>query len=316
MVIDSSVRKWLSERFGDRVRYDEPMARHTYIGVGGPAEAFVTPESLAELRAIVRYCYDGRLPYMIIGGGTNLLVRDGGIRGIVISLKACLTGMFRTGETGDGLLMTVLSGTTLASFCRRAVDQGQGGMSFALGIPGTVGGAIRMNAGTHLGKIESVIDSVSLLLPTGETVVINRKSLVFGYRSLSLGGDLEGEGKQPVTILSGCFRLRSGDPVVLRREAEAVLSDRRDKQPLDQPSAGCFFKNPASGKPAGELIDLAGLKGKHVGGAEISIKHGNFFVNTGDASSGDFLALMKMVQDAVSTRFGIDLEPEVAIVGT
>lgn len=314
-MIDHDTKEWLFHRFGENVKYDEPMAQHTSLGVGGPAGAYLTPRTPEDLKDVVRFSQENRLPFMVIGGGTNLLVKDKGLNGLVISLTRCLQGISRT-SIADALLLTVLAGTGMQTFCRYAIDHGLEGMNFALGIPGTVGGGIKMNAGTDHGQIESVLDKVSVLFPTGEIREIERKDLEFGYRSFSLGGRGKGvECGQPI-ILSGCFILHPADPGVLRHEAQAILGSRGKKQPLNWPNAGCFFKNPRSGKSAGELIELAGLKGKQVGGAAISIKHANFFINTGDASSADFLALMKTAQETVSTKFGIDLEAEVTIVGT
>jgi len=317
MLVDDNTRDWLTRRYGDKVRYQEPMARHTYIGVGGPAEAYLRPGTAAELTAAVKYALGKGLPYLIIGGGTNLLVKDGGLSGLVICLTDCLQGIYRTATEGGSVSVTVLAGTMMVSLCRYAVDNGLGGLNFAQGIPGTVGGGIKMNAGTGEGQMGSVLTGISVLLPTsGETLAIERQHLAFGYRSLSLGDGLGEDETGPIIILGGRLDLNESDPRALREEAQAVLRDRKRKQPLNQPSAGCFFKNPACGKPAGELIDLAGLKGERVGGAAVSVKHGNFLVNAGGASAGDFLALMERVQQKVSAEFGIDLEPEVAIVGT
>ena len=310
------IKKWLVHRFGECIKWDEPMAQHTSLGVGGPAEVYLSPETLADLKAVVRFSQENRIPFMVIGGGTNLLVKDKGLSGLVISLTRCFQGIESTNIIDEGVLLTVLSGTGMQTFCRYAIDHGLEGINFALGIPGTVGGSILMNAGTDSGQIESVLDTVSVLFPTGEIREIERKDLEFGYRSFSLG-DLGRElgGGQPI-ILSGCFILHPADPGVLRHDAQVTLRRRGEKQPLNWPSAGCFFKNPGSGMSAGELIELAGLKGARIGGAAVSDKHANFFINTGAASAADFIALMERVQDIVSTKFDIDLEAEVTIVGT
>ena len=314
--MNQDTKKWLLHRFGESVKWDEPMAQHTSLGVGGPAEAYLTPETLMDLKAVVRFSQENRIPSMIIGGGTNLLVKDKGLSGLVISLTRCLQGIGKAKIIDEGILLTVPCGTGMQTFCRYAIDHGLEGINFALGIPGTVGGGILMNAGTDRGQIESVLVKVSVLLPTGETRVIEREDLEFGYRSFSFVNRDRGlEGGHPI-ILSGCFILHPADPEVLMHDAQAVLRHRGEKQPLNWPSAGCFFKNPGSRESAGELIELAGLKGVRIGGAAISEKHANFFINRGEASSSDFLALMNRVQDVVSTKFGIDLEAEVTIVGT
>jgi UDP-N-acetylmuramate dehydrogenase len=315
-MIDHDTKEWLSERFPKSVRYEEPMAQHTSLGVGGPAEVYVSPETLEDLKDIVLFSNENHLHSMVIGGGSNLLVGDRGIEGLVISLARYLQDI-STPDSVDGIApLTVLAGTRLQALCRYAIDHGLEGTNFALGIPGTVGGGIKMNAGTERGQLGSVLDKVTVLFPSGEVREIGKEDLEFRYRSLSLA-DREQElgGGQPI-ILSGCFALHPADPEMLRRDAQAILRDRGEKQPLNWPSAGCFFKNPCSERAAGELIELAGLKGKRIGGAEVSAKHANFLINRGDASSGDFLALMKTIQDTVSTAFGVDLETEVTIVGT
>jgi UDP-N-acetylmuramate dehydrogenase len=189
-------------------------------------------------------------------------------------------------------------------------------MNFAIGIPGTVGGGILMNAGTAAGSMEGVLDAIEVLLPDGELLTIKRDQLVFRYRNLSLknvalNGDLE-----KTIILEGHFKLRPSDADYLKKEAQEMWNKRRMAQPSNYASAGCFFKNPASGKTAGELIELAGLKGKRVGGAEVSSKHANFIINTDNATAADVMALMEIVQETVSQTFNIELKPEVKIVGT
>ncbi len=196
------------------------------------------------------------------------------------------------------------------------MDHGLAGMNFALGIPGTVGGGIMMNAGTSYGRIENVLSQVTVLCPTGETTAIGRESLEFGYRSLTWERPKGVAGGGRPIVISGCFSLSASDPHTIGEEARQILREREQKQPIHEPSAGCVFKNPASGHPAGRLIEMAGLKGKRIGGAEVSGKHANFFINRGDASADDFLTLIAAVQDAVSAAHGVDLETEVTIVGS
>lgn len=315
--IDKPIRDQLSSYFKDRVKYEEPMARHTYIKVGGPAEAFVTPAAEAELVTAIRLAHENRLPYTVIGGGTNLLVKDGGIRGMVISTGDCLTGITQSWETGDDVLIAAMAGTPLAAVCRYAVGEALAGMNFALGIPGTLGGAIKMNAGTHLGQIASALSRLTILQSDGQMREFSANDVTFGYRSLSFPANLTAAEKQwPPIIRSGTFLLKKTDGIRLKAERDSILKERRAKQPLDQPSAGCFFKNPDAVESAGMLIDLAGLKGTSVGDARISEKHGNFFINAGNASADDFLSLMDKAQNLVAAKFGIKLEPEVQIVGS
>jgi UDP-N-acetylmuramate dehydrogenase len=316
MALDSDFIKWLENRFGDNVKFHEPMSSHTSLRVGGPAEALVTPENLEDLKALVEWSWNNGLSYLIIGEGTNLLIKDGGIRGIVIVLTKCLNTLVQTGMEADGPIVTASASVRMRSLCAYALKQGLEGMNFALGIPGTVGGGIMMNAGTSHGAMENVLESITVLLPTGRTRRIRREQLDFSYRTLSWNSELtEGHYAQTV-ILDGCFRLRPSDSEKLKKEARKILKARWKKQPMSWPSAGCFFKNPSSGKTAGQLIEMAGLKGKSIGGAEISSKHANFFINRYNASAADFLALMALTEETVSNKFNIDLKREVKIVGT
>lgn len=308
-------KKWLAKIFGKNVKFNEPMSRHTSLRVGGPAWAFVTPESFEKLSELIRWSKKKRIYCMVIGGGTNLLVKDGGINGIVVVLKKCLDGIARTDSGKDSVVVTAMAGTRFQTLCSFALNNGLEGMNFALGIPGTVGGAIIMNAGTAYGSMAGVIDSIKVLLPTEETRIILRQNLQFDYRKLSWDRKITDiDNWQPI-ILSADFSLHSSDQQRLKKQAVEILKARKKRQPSGFPSAGCFFKNPESGKTAGELIDLAGLKGKSIGGAKISSKHANFILNKGNASAADMLALMELVQERVSKIFNIELESEITIVG-
>ena len=317
-MLDSDSKKWLAGLFGDSVKFDEPMSWHTSLRVGGPAEAYVAIKRCEDLVKLVNWSRKKGFPCLVVGDGTNFLVKDGGINGIVVTLTRAFKKIIQTDTEKDGVIVTAMAGVRMQTLCRFAVERGLGGMNFALGIPGTVGGGIMMNAGTVYGSMESVIDSINVLLPTGLIKKIKKKDLIFNYRKLSwnkeknLAVGLEGK---PI-ILEGCFCLHPSDPQRLKKEAKAILKLRKKTQPAGSPTAGCFFKNPATGKTAGELIELAGLKGEQKGGAKISCKHANFIINSGRASAADILALMKLVQERVSKIFSIDLETEVKIVGT
>lgn len=315
MVLDPASRNWLASRFKGNVSFNEPMSKHTYFRVGGPADAYVAPENIEDLIALVNRLRQRRIPCRVIGDGSNLLVKDCGIRGVVIVLTKCLNKITQI-AAGDGdVVVDAMAGVRMRTLCDFSIARGLEGMNFALGIPGTVGGAIMMNAGTFYGSVENVLDSIKVLTPTGQTENIGKEKLVFGYRKLSWNNEKNDADSVQAVIMEGRFSLRLSDPEKLKREAEAILEKRRKTQPVDFPSAGCFFKNPASGKTAGELIELAGLKGRKIGGAEISTKHANFIINQGNASSADILALMELVQDTVSKAFGVKLETEVKIVG-
>ena len=314
MPLGTKEKNWLTEQFGRHVRFDEPMTRHTYFKVGGPAEAFVTPPDMAGLEQLMSWCRSSRQPWMVIGGGSNLLVKDGGIGGIVISLGQCLKDI-RTTEGGSDIRLTAQTGVKLPSLCRYCIERGFAGLNFALGIPATVGGAIVMNAGTARGSMADVLESIDCLQPDGRWVRFDRRELDFSYRCLSWkGSGPNDEGVIPI-IVDGSFSLKPGDAKMLADEAEEILKLRAAKQPIDQPSAGCFFKNPTPDRSAGELIEKAGLKGRQIGNARVSTRHANFIVNTGGATARDILSLMELVQKRVAEKFEVELVPEVKIVG-
>jgi len=315
MGLDRTARIWLRNRFKDDVRFDEPMSRHTSLKVGGPAEAFVTPATLADLQALVQWSGQAGLPFLVIGDGTNLLVKDTGIDGIIIVLTKCLNRISKIGSRNGGVIVRAMAGARLHKLCGFAIAADLMGMSFALGIPGTVGGAIMMNAGTSHGWVQDVLETITILTPAGETQTLAKERLDFSYRKLSLKNEITNRAPGDPIIIDGHFYLEPSAGRDLQQEAEEILKKRRERQPTNLPSAGCFFKNPVSGKPAGELIDLAGLKGERIGGALISPRHANFIINSGEASAGDILALMETAQTAVRKLFNIELEPEVKIVG-
>ena len=317
--LDNDSKKWLANVFGNSVKFDEPMYRHTSLRVGGPAQVFVTPESPEKLVKLIKWCGQKEFPYTVFGNGTNLLVKDSGIHGVVIVLTKCLNKITQSRADNNSVIVTALAGARLQALCAFAIENGLEGMNFALGIPGTVGGGIIMNAGTACGTMESVLDSIEILLPTGKNKILSKDNLCFGYRKLSWDTGEKGVYKSQSIILSGCFCLHhldpQADPQKLKQEANEILKTRKKKQPAGLPGAGCFFKNPSSGKTAGQLIEMAGLKGKSTGGAKISSKHANFILNTGSASASDILALMELVQKKVLNMFNIELETEIKIVG-
>lgn len=301
---------------GGGVLFDEPMSRHTYIRLGGPADAFVRPSSLDDLTKLIKWACQKKIPYLVVGGGSNLVVKDNGIRGLVISLTRCLNEIKIGREKRGKITVSAMAGVKTRTFCSLAMEKGLKGMNFAVGIPGTVGGGIAMNAGTRAGAMDRVIGSVKILLPDGRILDLNRTQLRFGYRELVWNGHSIRDMADAPVILEGDFILSAGDPEALKTEAKKMLEDRLNHQPVSQPSAGCFFKNPESGEPAGKLIDRAGLKNARVGGAMVSPRHANFIVNTGRASTSDVLELMRMIQEKVAARFDVNLIPEVKIVGT
>lgn len=315
MALSVEAKKWLIETLKDGVRFDEPMARHTSLRVGGPVDAYAEPETLEQLSGLLEGASERKIPYWVIGGGTNLMVTDGGIRGIVVVLKRCLNRIREPIPEGNRVAVIAQAGVTLQRLCRFAVRRGLEGLNFALGIPGSVGGAITMNAGTSRGAVADVLERVDVLLPGGGIRTIDRRQLDFGYRDLGWkGADFPSKGGMPV-IIEGRFRLRRGDPLKLKKEADAIRAERRKREPARYPSAGCFFKNPTTGQTAGQLIESAGLKGHRIGGAEISKKHANYIVNRKHAKATDILALMALAQDSVYRQVAVWLEPEVRIIG-
>jgi len=315
MLLDQDSRNRLKSLFGSCVRFDEPMSRHTYFRVGGPAEAFIAPESIEQLAKIISWSRDNGIPHIVIGNGSNLLVKDNGIPGIVILLTKCLNKIVFSGKGTDPVLVTAMAGVSTQALCSFAIREGLSGMNFAIGIPGTVGGAIMMNAGTSYGSVSDILDSVNVMISSGALLKIPKDEMAFSYRKLSWNINLTDQHEGEPIIIDGCFRLCRSDPALLKKEAGRILKKRRENQPAEMPSAGSFFKNPPAGKTAGQFIDMAGLKGTRIGGAEISAKHANFIVNTGKASASDILELMQLVQKKVFDRFNINLEPEVKIVG-
>jgi len=315
MLLDQDSRNRLKSLFGSCVGFDEPMSRHTYFRVGGPAEAFIVPESIEQLAKIISWSRDNGIPHIVIGNGSNLLVKDNGIPGIVILLTKCLNKIVFSGKETEPVLVTAMAGVSTQALCRFAIREGLSGMNFAIGIPGTVGGAIMMNAGTSYGSVSDILDSVNVMISSGAMLKIPKEEMAFSYRKLSWNINLTDEYEGEPIIIDGCFRLCRSDPALLKKEAGRILKKRRENQPAEMPSAGSFFKNPPADKTAGQFIDMAGLKGIRVGGAEISAKHANFIVNTGGASASDILELMQLTQKKVFDKFNINLEPEVKIVG-
>jgi UDP-N-acetylmuramate dehydrogenase len=222
-MLDSDSKKWLASILGNAVRFDEPMSRHTSFRVGGPAEVFAAPESLETLISLVKGCEERELVYTVIGGGSNLLVKDSGIPGIVIGVRGNRAEVFtpHPSPLTSDLIVKAQAGASLSAFCMKAVKNGFAGMNFALGIPGTVGGGIMMNAGTALGSMENVLESVSVLGPGGKVAEIQRKEMIFAYRKFGCKA-----GFKPALLIEGCFRLCPGDPEKLKKEADEILETR------------------------------------------------------------------------------------------
>lgn len=285
-----------------RVRLAEPLAPYTTFRIGGPADALVLPENIAELQSVLRYCADCGLPVFILGRGSNLLVRDKGVRGVVVKLA----GEFTRTEV-SGTAVTAGAGVPLAETARLAWRHGLGGMEFAHGIPGTVGGAVVMNAGAYDGEMKDIVTGAKVVDRQGNCREIDQAELSFGYRHSALQGD-------DLIVAMVALNLYPADPDAIQAKMDELAARRRAKQPLDLPSAGSTFRRPP-GYYAGTLIDQAGLKGRRVGDAQVSELHAGFIVNRGQATAADVLALIAIVQAEVRQQFGVMLEPELKIVG-
>lgn len=313
MGLGGSVEKGLERRFGEKVRFGEPMARHTTWRIGGPADAMVFPENEDDVRDLVVLLNDHDTGWFVLGGGSNLLVLDGGIRGVVISPAPGLADVSEA-PLPDGEGIRVQSGASLARVCRFAAEKGFAGMSFAAGIPGTVGGAVMMNAGIPGAEMSDVVSEIGMIGPEGETMNIGRSELDYSYRRLGLPKRAAGVPVRPGIIVSAVLTLQKKDAGTVRRETAERLARRKQSQPGGL-TAGSVFKNPPGGPAAGRLIDRAGLKGYTAGGAVVSEKHANFIVNRGDATASDVLELMEIIRRSVKDASGVELEPEVRVVG-
>jgi UDP-N-acetylmuramate dehydrogenase len=278
------------------------MANYTSFHIGGPADLLIMPENFKEIQDLLTLGREMKVPVTIIGNGSNLLVRDGGIRGVVIKLGNALTQM-----QADGEHITADCGVSLAALSNFAAREGLTGVEFAVGIPGSVGGAVLMNAGAYDGDMSKVVESASVLLPDGRIAEVKKDEFDFSYRHSSIQD-------HPGVILRVVFCLKRGDKAGIQSKMDDFMNRRRTKQPLELPSAGSMFKRPP-GYYAAALIDEAGLRGYRVGDAQVSEKHTGFVVNRGHATAKDVLQLIKDVQDKVYAFKGVRLEPEVRIIG-
>lgn len=292
---------------GGKIRWHVPLAGYTTYRIGGPAEALVFPERSSELACLLQVLRRLHIPWLLLGRGSNVLVADSGVRGVVIVLGRGFGAIETVGQTAAGVLVRVEAGCALARLVNWTVQHGLAGLEFAVGIPGSVGGAIVMNAGAWQQEMRDVLEEVTLMDGSGAVAVRPAAQMAFSYRSW-------GEENDRIA-LEGRFLLTLDDREEIRRRCSANLAKRRERQPRVAASCGSFFKNPGGGRTAGQLIDEAGLKGVRVGGAMVSPVHANFLVNSGSATASDILKLMKVVQDRVAETFGVLLEPEVRFVG-
>lgn len=300
------MEKWIEELQAclgeDGLKLQEMMKEHTTFRVGGPAELFLQPKDAEELRNAIEILRKYEVPVMVIGNGSNLLVRDKGIRGAVIQIYHRMSGVEVQGET-----LLVKGGTLLSTVAAKAAEEGLTGLEFASGIPGSIGGAVVMNAGAYGGEMKDVLVSVDVLTKELEIKTIPVEELELGYRHSIVP-------EAGYIVLGAKLKLTKGDPAAIRSRMTELAEQRREKQPLQYPSAGSTFKRP-TGYFAGKLVQDAGLKGKTIGGAQVSEKHSGFLINIGGATAQDILDLIAFCQKEVQEQFGVTLETEVKIVG-
>lgn len=293
----------LEDNIAGTVVRGEPLSRYTSWRLGGPADVFVTPRSGEDVAAVVRIALEADAPLTVIGGGSNLLVADEGLRGIVLRIGRGLHAMKFTDDVVD-----VECGAPFPRLAKMAAQRHLTGLEFAGGIPGTVGGALAMNAGAHADSIADVVVSVTVVDDGGEMRTLNREQMEFSYRMSRL------QREPGLVAVSARLRLRPGDPAEIRKNMQAFLQKRRQTQPLGTYNAGSVFKNPA-GDFAGRLVEAAGCKGMTEGDAVVSPLHANFIINRGEARASDVRRLIARVQEKVAERFGVRLEPEVRMLG-
>ena len=284
------------------VLWDEPMKNHTSFKIGGPAAALCAPKNRRQLRELVGFVQREGVDSWYIGNGSNLLVSDEGLNGVAILLDSSFDGEIEV----DGTVLLAPAGKKLSAVCAAACDAGLTGLEFAYGIPGSVGGAVYMNAGAYGGEMKDRLIWVEYLAPTGEIVRLQQEQLSLSYRHSRF---ME-EGMQGSCIVRAAFGLQRGEKAAIQSEMDRILNQRRQKQPMEYPSAGSTFKRP-QGAFAAQLIDKCGLKGFTVGGAQVSEKHAGFVINTGKATCADVLELTRQVRECVQEKTGYLLELEV-----
>ena len=283
------------------IHMQEPLAEHTTFRVGGPAECLIAIQSDEQLSKLQRYLRMVDIPFFVLGNGSNTLVRDNGYSGIILQVGEKMSSI-----RVDGDRIVAQAGALLSQVANAALQHGLTGLEFASGIPGTVGGAVVMNAGAYGGEMSQVVTDVTVLNSEGEILVLDNATMEFGYRYSTIR-------HQPFVVTNVSFRLRAGDQKQIRIKMEELAAKRREKQPLEYPSAGSTFKRP-EGYYAGELIMKAGMRGFQIGGARVSDKHCGFIVNVGNATAADILDVIEEVQERVKERFGVDLEMEPVVL--
>lgn len=301
--MNSEIRKMFCDLLGeDRVFTEEAMSQHTTFKIGGPADYFLMPDKGEDVGRVIKICKEKEIPYFILGNGSNLLVGDGGYRGAVIQIYRNMSSV-----TVEGNEITAQAGALLSAVAAAAKNASLTGFEFAGGIPGTIGGAVVMNAGAYGGEMKDVLTEVTVMNAEGDIFTLPTEELELGYRTsiIKTAGYI---------VLEAKIRLKEGDSEVIRETMKDLTIRRTTKQPLEYPSAGSTFKRP-EGYFAGKLIMDSGLAGYQVGGAQVSEKHCGFVINAGGATARDVRTLMDNVRDIVYKKYGVTLEPEVKFLG-
>jgi len=281
---------------------NEPMSKHTTFRIGGEAACFVKISSVEQLQKLIPYFKQVEVPYFILGNGSNLLVGDRGYDGVILQIKEKISGI-----EAEGTLIRAQAGALLSQVAQYALEHSLAGFAFASGIPGTVGGGVMMNAGAYGGEMKQVVEEVTVLDENGEMLVLDNATMEFGYRTSIIKN-------RHFTVLEVTFRLSEGNREEIRREMDELAAKRREKQPLNFPSAGSTFKRP-EGYFAGKLIMDAGLRGYSIGGAGVSEKHCGFVISKGNATAADVSEVIEEVRERVKDKFGVTLECEVIRLG-
>lgn len=286
----------------EQIRTNEPLKNHTTFKIGGPADIMVLPASIADVERAVKTCIENKIPFLVMGQGSNLLVKDGGYRGVIIKIGANLKKYLVQEDT-----IYAEAGVRLSELARAAAAHSLSGLEFAEGIPGSLGGAIVMNAGAYDSEMKNVLVSVQAMNTRGETESLPLEKLDMSYRKsiFQHNGSI---------VLSAVIRLKRGEKEVIQSMMRDFSRRRREKQPLEYPSAGSVFRRP-EGIYVGPLIEKMGLKGYSVGDAQISEKHAGFIINKGNATAADVIKLIQFIQESASKTYGIQLTPEIAIIG-
>ena len=299
---DEIVTRLINITGKDNVRINEPMKNHTTFKIGGPAQYYVTPESVTQIQEVVSLCRDMNIPLHVIGNGSNILVGDDGVDGVVLALF----NTFSDYEIKDNVI-TAQAGMSLIKLAVIALREGLTGLEFASGIPGSVGGAVYMNAGAYDGQMKDVVTSVTVLDEAGNIRILGRDELDMGYRTSTVA-------KHNMIVLQVLIELKAGNKEQIKDRMNQLSELRKQKQPLEYPSAGSTFKRP-EGYFAGKLIADAGLKGYSIGGAAVSEKHAGFVVNMGGATAKDVVELTDYIKKRIIEQFGVTLELEIKKIG-